>query len=301
MTTDSAIRSYRLYVLAALALLVGELGGTLEVFLFCAVIALLLALMGTQKTSWRARELKSVWTNLAILACNRLVASLVSVAFIYYGQWTVQKINLPHISREVWDGVPIVLVAGLIVLLRDFLNYWNHRLLHLPGFWPIHAVHHSDTDLNLTTAYRIHALEGVMIRLSYIPVTILVGFPIVSVLIAQIILTIYHAFVHIDADIHFGRFTGILASPRFHHWHHADTPDAYNTNFAGVFSIWDVLFGTYRVPGPYTGAYGFEETPGHSLPILLIWPFKTWLKTSKKPATEVIAPSSPSPSSTPLP
>ena len=46
----------------------------------------------------------------------------------------------------------------------------------------------------------------------------------------------------------------------------------YGKNLANIFSFWDVLFGTYYVPGPCKEPLGFEGSPNHNLPKLFFWP-----------------------------
>ena len=39
-----------------------------------------------------------------------------------------------------------------------------------------------------------------------------------------------------------------LVSPRFHRWHHTSEEEARDKNFAGLWPLWDILFGTYYMP-----------------------------------------------------
>jgi sterol desaturase/sphingolipid hydroxylase (fatty acid hydroxylase superfamily) len=55
------------------------------------------------------------------------------------------------------------------------------------------------------------------------------------------------AFVHANLRT-LGPFKYVLATPVFHRWHHTPFEDGGDTNFAGTFPIWDILFGTFRMP-----------------------------------------------------
>ena len=47
----------------------------------------------------------------------------------------------------------IALAASFVIL--DFFGYWTHRLEHkIPLLWRLHALHHSDTDLDVTTTLK---------------------------------------------------------------------------------------------------------------------------------------------------
>jgi hypothetical protein len=65
-----------------------------------------------------------------------------------------------------------------------------------------------------------------------------------------------------------------LVSPAMHRWHHAQDKAAYNTNFATVFSVFDLAFGTFRVPGPCNVALGVPEVMGKGFVGQLIHPLR---------------------------
>ena len=52
----------------------------------------------------------------------------------------------------------------------------------------------------------------------------------------------------------------MLATPVFHRWHHTSLEQGGNTNFAGTFPLWDILFGTFRMPeNQLPEAYGIDD------------------------------------------
>ena len=56
--------------------------------------------------------------------------------------------------------------------------------------------------------------------------------------------TFHSAFVHANLSWTLGPFKYVLATPVFHRWHHTSLEEGGNTNFAGTFPLWDILFGT---------------------------------------------------------
>ena len=60
--------------------------------------------------------------------------------------------------------------------------------------------------------------------------------------------TFHSAFVHANLNWTLGPFKYVLATPVFHRWHHTSLEEGGNTNFAGTFPLWDLLFGTFRMP-----------------------------------------------------
>lgn len=238
---------------------------------FCIFASLALLIRGRESLNWSKGMKQSALTNVSLGALNLLVAPFVFVLNEGFRSG-YEALSLPHVPTEFWEPTPLVILCLVAIIVYDFADYWSHRLLHTRAFWPIHAVHHSDPDMNHTTSMRIHILEAVVMNVFYIAMLSWLGLPGEGAVILYLVHLLYNRFVHVALDIHFGPLSKVLATPRFHQWHHAVEPAAHNKNFANIFSLWDVIFKTYRVPGPMTGAMGFEGSPDHNLPKLFFWP-----------------------------
>jgi sterol desaturase/sphingolipid hydroxylase (fatty acid hydroxylase superfamily) len=182
------------------------------------------------------------------MAVNWCMAPVIYFA-MQYTRHLYGLFSIPALPASIWETVPWPILLLISVLLKDFADYWNHRLMHTRWIWPIHAVHHSDTHVNFLTSYRIHFLESVFMDASYVILLSWLGIPPIVGAVARMLLTLHNCYVHIDVDFGHGPFKYILAPPRQHRWHHADHPDAYGKNLAIVFPFYDLLFGTYYVPG----------------------------------------------------
>ncbi|MGK0363579.1 MAG: sterol desaturase/sphingolipid hydroxylase (fatty acid hydroxylase superfamily) [Saprospiraceae bacterium] len=77
--------------------------------------------------------------------------------------------NNPLNSFPYWA----VLLVGFFV--RDFVQWWVHRLLHKsPTLWEFHKVHHSVEQMGFAAHLRYHWMENVIYRsLEYIPLALL--------------------------------------------------------------------------------------------------------------------------------
>ncbi|MEY3051604.1 MAG: hypothetical protein RLY31_1389 [Bacteroidota bacterium] len=66
-----------------------------------------------------------------------------------------------------------VLLVGFVV--RDFIQWWVHRLLHrVPALWEFHKVHHSVEQMGFAAHLRYHWMENVVYRtIEYIPLALL--------------------------------------------------------------------------------------------------------------------------------
>lgn len=233
------------------------------------------AITGLAALRWSDRLLKSVRTNLTLMVINAALTPL-ALAFVYMVQARVDLLNIEIVQPEFWLDTPFWVTILAYVLIIDFCDYWIHRILHAPIAWDIHAVHHAEPELNWTSTHRLHILEGVLMQLSYIAFGILIAVPVEGVALVGMARVLHNNWVHVKYDLHLGPLNRLIATPRFHHWHHADDPKAYNTNFGNTLSAWDVMFGTYRVPGQYTGSYGFHGSPGNNIVQLVLWPYLKW-------------------------
>jgi len=247
------------------------------------VVAFLLALVACDiiRRGWRRslsrRAIESVSATLAIFHINLLlvpgVLLLTDQVRSAYG-----LLGIPRVPASVWSGLPMWLLTLLGLLAMDFANYWNHRLLHMKWLWPVHAIHHSDPVVNGATSYRVHALENLVMWSSYILLLTWIGLPDEAIGFAGLIIVFHNIYVHIDVDWGHGPFRLLIASPRFHRWHHADVPAAYGKNLANVFPFYDRLFGTYRVPGPCEADLGATGVPRNDVVRLTLWPLIGWSK-----------------------
>jgi sterol desaturase/sphingolipid hydroxylase (fatty acid hydroxylase superfamily) len=76
----------------------------------------------------------------------------------------------------------------------------------------------------------------------------LLGFAPIGLTVVLPILTLLAMLVHANLDWDWGPLRWLIASPRFHRWHHTDESEARDKNFAGLLPLWDILFGTYYMP-----------------------------------------------------
>ena len=132
-------------------------------------------------------------------------------------------------------------------VLDDFAYYWAHRTGHrVRWFWASHVNHHSSQHYNLSTALR-QTWTG-FIALSFIfriPLA-LVGFHPAMILFCGAVNLIYQFWIHTEAIGRMPRwFEAVMNTPSHHRVHHATNPRYLDRNYAGVFIVWDRMFGTF--------------------------------------------------------
>jgi len=93
--------------------------------------------------------------------------------------------------------------------------------------------------------------------------------------IFQVIYQFHSLLIHSNTRITFGPLKWLIASPEYHHWHHANESDAYDRNFAAQLSIIDYVAGTLFLPKRRPAAYGINEPMPQLYPLQLLHPFRS--------------------------
>jgi len=153
-------------------------------------------------------------------------------------------------SLELLAGAPLWLQFVLCVLLKDFLEWNIHRLLHnVPWLWEFHKLHHSIEELDWIGNFRFHWGEIIVYKtLSYIPLVIL-GIDGRVMLVIWVLWTLMLDINHANVPLDWGPLRYVLNSPKMHVWHHdVELHGKGGQNFGQVLSVWDWIFGTVYWP-----------------------------------------------------
>lgn len=172
--------------------------------------------------------------------------------------------GLPAWSLDaLWPGVTDVAWVSfcLYLLLFDALDYAIHRgQHHFNWWWQLHALHHSQRQMTLWSDNRNHLLDDVLRDGIFVLVALFVGIApaqfVAVVAASQLLESLSHANVRMSFGPVLGR---LLVSPRFHRLHHTigvghesfGPGSLGGHNFAVLFPVWDLLFGTARFDDRY--------------------------------------------------
>ena len=160
---------------------------------------------------------------------------------------------------QAWlQGTPIWAQVIVLLLCADFVLYWSHRTFHEhPKLWKIHAVHHSVEHMDWMAGSRNHVVQMFVDRcLALVPLYLL-GASKEALDIYVGIAAFQAVYVHSNVHIPVGPLKYIFATPQYHHWHHSSEQPAIDTNYAVHLPLYDVIFGTYHMPGGHWPAeYG---------------------------------------------
>jgi sterol desaturase/sphingolipid hydroxylase (fatty acid hydroxylase superfamily) len=163
-----------------------------------------------------------------------------------------------------WLNASVVASIIISALMLDFFGAWlSHVIEHkVPLFWRMHIIHHADNNIDVTSGLRHHPLESVWRGLFFLIAIFISGAPMYGVMIYQTLLTVFTGVTH--ANISLPRWLDkgmsyILVSPNMHKVHHHWKQPFTDSNYGGVFSIWDRLFGTYKTLEPKDIRYGLDR------------------------------------------
>ncbi len=145
----------------------------------------------------------------------------------------------------------------LLVTTIDFVQYWVHRLYHEhPWFWKIHSVHHSTETMDWLASSRLNFMEPAITRSLGLLMISTLGFELGPVNAYLIFVGFHATFIHANVNWDLSKIEKIFVTPKYHHWHHADAPEAINKNYAVYLSFIDRMFGTQYNPGEWPNGYG---------------------------------------------
>lgn len=229
---------------------------------------------------WKHRA----WNLLLVVVdtvCLRAVAPwLVAGMAVGAALWASERgFGLLH-----WAPLPHAVAAVVGFLLLDFAIYLQHWASHqIPMLWRFHQVHHSDLEVDTTTALRFHPIE-ILLSMGYkILVVAILGIPAVGVLVLEIVLNGAALFNHGNVRIpeKLDRLLRwVIVTPDMHRIHHSVVCSEMDSNYGFNFSWWDRIFKTYTAnpANPQEqmqiGLNAYREGESLHLGRLLLLPFQ---------------------------
>lgn len=216
--------------------------------------------------------------NLALGLFNTLLVAVPFAAMMLLAtRWAQETpFGLAH-----WLKPPAWLLWPMILILFDGWMYTWHRLNHrIPLLWRFHAVHHSDREMDATSAFRFHTGEIMLSFIARLAVLPLLGMTMPQLLVYETVLLpvilFHHSNVRLPAKGD-AALRWLIVTPWMHWVHHSREQPETDSNFSSVLSVWDRCFGTYRLrDDPNRIEQGLHDADGgarwRTLPEILLSP-----------------------------
>jgi sterol desaturase/sphingolipid hydroxylase (fatty acid hydroxylase superfamily) len=199
---------------------------------------------------WPARPIKR-WRQLPIdlLAFFILLPAGKLISIGLHAGVAATRLDEAASALEFLRRLPPVPKVALGIVLVDLSLYWMHRAFHSDALWRIHQWHHSIEHLYWFSGFRASFMQLALnaIPQFVIPFTIFHATPL-QIGVGFSIGLVFQFWIHANLAVSLGPLRHILVSPDFHRVHHSLDPEHRDKNFAGFFSIWDRLFGTFVDP-----------------------------------------------------
>ena len=204
------------------------------------VATVIIEIILTVKVKMKEFEYKDAATSITMGLGNVAVGLFTKgmvLAFFYFVYNTFHMFEIPFTW---WSWI-------LILFVEDLTYYWNHRIAHTSRlFWASHVVHHSSQKYNLSTALR-QTWSGSFYTFIFWTPMVLIGFHPVMILVQMSISLLYQYWIHTELIKKLPKwFEAIFNTPSHHRVHHATNPQYLDRNHAGIFIIWDRIFGTFE-------------------------------------------------------
>lgn len=253
---------------------------TLKLLFFIGI----LLFFGLMELIFRARPglapLWKRWLTHNLLSLLNSVIVFVILNGLYLASFSYMESNQFGLLRHYQVGFYTGVIITLIIF--DLVNYWWHRINHeIPFLWRFHRVHHSDTEVDVTTSLRFHFGEFLISYVIRVGLVLLLGLNLWQLIIFEIALNTFSQFHHSNIKLNpiFEKYLEYLfISPTLHRAHHAVDIKTGNSNYSVIFSFWDRIFGSFGDPkltenGPL-GISGYTQERVLNLKEVILHPFK---------------------------
>ena len=235
--------------------------------------------------------------NIALGLLNAaLLAFFFASAFAFVELWSESR-HLGLLRLLPW---PTLAATAAAFVLIDFWMYVWHRANHaIPFLWRFHRMHHSDPEMDATTALRFHAGEVCMSAVARLLLVPLLGIALWQLALYELVflpvVLLHHSNIKLPRWLDHG-LLGLIVTPAMHRVHHSRFRPETDSNYGSVFPYWDLLLGSFRLRRDARsirmGLDGFDHPKWQSLRGML----KTPLAANRRDAAQKEVPPSTEPS-----
>ena len=184
-------------------------------------------------------ETRDTAANLSMGVGNVIISAIAKTVLFLPFIWLYEHRLFDIPQNAVWAWVALLFA-------EDFCYYWFHRVHHeVRFFWAAHVNHHSSQRFNLAVALRQSWMTPITGFVFWLPLA-WIGFHPLMILTQQAISLLYQFWIHSQGIKRLGILESVMNTPSHHRVHHGTNPQYLDKNYAGIFIIWDKLFGTFE-------------------------------------------------------
>jgi sterol desaturase/sphingolipid hydroxylase (fatty acid hydroxylase superfamily) len=153
-------------------------------------------------------------------------------------------------------------------LVFTFNDYWWHRLMHQPLFWPLHRMHHTATELSVFSQFRDNPGNAILTKFYIVLPVIFFNISPEVLTVYTVVGTVNGSLTHCELPWGFGLLgRWLVCSPIAHQIHHSAEPEHYNANFSFL-PLWDRLFGTWYAGEKKATIFGVADEHFETMPLI---------------------------------
>jgi len=208
---------------------------------------------------YKKNKVRHAGVNFVFTVIHLIIHTGLAVLIVMLSDWCLQN----RFGLVYWFNAGVIMIIVIGVLALDFSSWLVHLVMHkVPLLWRFHLIHHSDTNVDVTTGLRHHPGDSLLRGIFFILLIFISGAPMYSVMIYQTMVVLSTAFTH--ANINLPKridkaLSYVLISPNMHKVHHHWKQPYTDTNYGAVFSIWDRLLGTFGKLDTKEIRYGLDR------------------------------------------
>lgn len=209
---------------------------------------------------FKYNKIKHAGINIFFTITSIIVNFALAFILLKSADWAVQN----HFGILQWlPKMPLWAFTIVGLLLLDLIGAWfvhwtEHRVKWM---WKFHLIHHSDTNVDTTSANRHHPGESVFRFIFTTAGIVIAGAPMWMVFMYQAISVLLSQFNHANIVIPKwldNAMSWVLVSPDMHKVHHHYVLPYTDSNYGNIFSIWDRIFGTFMTLDRDKIIYGID-------------------------------------------
>ena len=189
--------------------------------------------------AYKKSKLRHAGVNFVFTVIHLIIHTFLAIFIVLLADWC----EAAEFGIIYWTNSNVILTIIVSVLALDFSSWLVHLIMHkIELLWRFHLIHHSDTNVDVTTGLRHHPGDSLLRGIFFLIFIFISGAPVYGVMIYQTLVVLTTAFTHANISLP-KKVDAILSyfiiSPNMHKVHHHWVQPYTDSNYGAVFSFWD--------------------------------------------------------------